>query len=155
MGCCGHAGLFLQDGHLVAALFLCFSNPSCSMSGSSFLSVSFPVLFLSPLLPVSPLLFFSLLRSSFLSLRPPPPGTLLGSHKLLGYPRNGSVLTGPVAQWIRHRPTEPGIVGSSPTGVIFDEGVVYSWLQAGETSACPNSGAWFRSTDLWVMSPTR
>ena len=24
---------------------------------------------------------------------------------------------GPVAQWIRHRPTEPGIVGSSPTGV--------------------------------------
>ena len=25
---------------------------------------------------------------------------------------------GPVAQWIRHRPTEPGIVGSSPTGVI-------------------------------------
>ena len=27
---------------------------------------------------------------------------------------------GPVAQWIRHRPTEPGIVGSSPTGVIFE-----------------------------------
>ena len=26
--------------------------------------------------------------------------------------------TGPVAQWIRRRPTEPGIVGSSPTGVI-------------------------------------
>ena len=26
--------------------------------------------------------------------------------------------TGPVAQWIRHRPTEPGIVGSSPTGVM-------------------------------------
>ena len=25
---------------------------------------------------------------------------------------------GPVAQWIRHRPTEPGIVGSNPTGVI-------------------------------------
>ena len=24
---------------------------------------------------------------------------------------------GPVAQWIRYRPTEPGIVGSSPTGV--------------------------------------
>ena len=23
-----------------------------------------------------------------------------------------------MAQWIRHRPTEPGIVGSSPTGVI-------------------------------------
>ena len=27
--------------------------------------------------------------------------------------------TGPVAQWIRHRPTEPGIAGSSPAGVIF------------------------------------
>ena len=26
---------------------------------------------------------------------------------------------GPVAQWIRHRPTEPGIAGSSPAGVIF------------------------------------
>ena len=24
---------------------------------------------------------------------------------------------GPVAQWIRHRPTEPGITGSSPAGV--------------------------------------
>ena len=29
------------------------------------------------------------------------------------------VSTGPVAQWIRHRPTEPGIVGSSPTGVNY------------------------------------
>ena len=27
-------------------------------------------------------------------------------------------LIGPVAQWIRHRPTEPGIAGSSPAGVI-------------------------------------
>ena len=26
---------------------------------------------------------------------------------------------GPVAQWIRHRPTEPGIVGSSPTRIIL------------------------------------
>ena len=25
---------------------------------------------------------------------------------------------GPVAQWIRHRPTEPGIAGLSPAGVI-------------------------------------
>ena len=25
---------------------------------------------------------------------------------------------GPAAQWIRHRPTEPGIAGSSPAGVI-------------------------------------
>ena len=28
-------------------------------------------------------------------------------------------VTGPVAQWIRHRPTEPGIASSSPAGVIF------------------------------------
>ena len=28
---------------------------------------------------------------------------------------------GPVAQWIRHRPTEPGIAGSSPAGVIIFE----------------------------------
>ena len=28
-------------------------------------------------------------------------------------------MLGPVAQWIRHRPTEPGIAGSSPAGVIF------------------------------------
>ena len=27
--------------------------------------------------------------------------------------------SGPVAQWIRHRPTEPGIAGSSPAGVIL------------------------------------
>ena len=27
--------------------------------------------------------------------------------------------TGPVAQWIRHRPTEPGIAASSPAGVMF------------------------------------
>ena len=29
-----------------------------------------------------------------------------------------NMLIGPVAQWIRHRPTEPGIAGSSPAGVI-------------------------------------
>ena len=29
----------------------------------------------------------------------------------------GSRVNGPVAQWIRHRPTEPGIAGSSPAGV--------------------------------------
>ena len=33
--------------------------------------------------------------------------------------RDASVVTfGPVAQWIRHRPTELGIAGSSPAGVI-------------------------------------
>ena len=26
---------------------------------------------------------------------------------------------GPLAQWIKLRPTEPGIAGSSPAGVIF------------------------------------
>ena len=28
---------------------------------------------------------------------------------------------GPVAQWIRHRPTEPGIAGSSPAGVMLSQ----------------------------------
>ena len=31
---------------------------------------------------------------------------------------SGHLSSGPVAQWIRHRPTEPGIAGSSPAGVI-------------------------------------
>ena len=30
---------------------------------------------------------------------------------------SGECIIGPVAQWIRHRPTEPGIAGSSPAGV--------------------------------------
>ena len=30
-----------------------------------------------------------------------------------------TILIGPVAQWIRHRPTEPVIAGSSPAGVMF------------------------------------
>ena len=33
--------------------------------------------------------------------------------------RQCHALRGPVAQWIRHRPTEPGIAGSSPAGVIL------------------------------------
>ena len=33
--------------------------------------------------------------------------------------RNVNHFIGPVDQWIRHRPTEPGIAGSSPAGVIF------------------------------------
>ena len=32
--------------------------------------------------------------------------------------RHAGTTTGPVAQWMRHRPTEPGIAGSSPAGVI-------------------------------------
>ena len=39
---------------------------------------------------------------------------LLQHHNLLSI----FEITGPVAQWIRHRPTEPGIAGSSPVGVI-------------------------------------
>ena len=34
---------------------------------------------------------------------------------------------GPVAQWIRHQPTEPGIVGSSPTGVMHTCDTVVSF----------------------------
>ena len=33
-------------------------------------------------------------------------------------PISGTSIRGPVAQWIRHRPTEPGIAGSSPAGVM-------------------------------------
>ena len=36
--------------------------------------------------------------------------------------RQAALLIGPVAQWIRHRPTEPGIAGSSPAGVILVSG---------------------------------
>ena len=32
--------------------------------------------------------------------------------------RSSATIEGPVAQWIRHRPTEPGIAGSSPAGVM-------------------------------------
>ena len=35
---------------------------------------------------------------------------------------------GPVAQWIRHRPTEPGIAGSSPAGVIFSTSALHAVL---------------------------
>ena len=52
-------------------------------------------------------------RPSFVGLRP-----------LAGCTRSSSdgcrpMPSGPVAQWIRHRPTEPGIVGSSPTRIIW------------------------------------
>ena len=40
---------------------------------------------------------------------------LLANFVETAYPR----VSGPVAQWIRHRPTEPGIAGSSPAGVIL------------------------------------
>ena len=40
-------------------------------------------------------------------------------HAALIYCKSKSKISGPVAQWIRHRPTEPGIAGSSPAGVIY------------------------------------
>ena len=42
------------------------------------------------------------------------------SFALFTWPMSSS---GPVAQWIRHRPTEPGIAGSRPAGVIL-----FAWL---------------------------
>ena len=45
-----------------------------------------------------------------------------------------------MAQWIRHRPTEPGIVGSSPTGVSL---ISAYWLHrpaARTSSSAPSSG---------------
>ena len=51
--------------------------------------------------------------------------------------------TGPVAQWIRHRPTEPGIAGSNPAGVVV-------------SVAKPDTGAWgtkgivYTCEDCWL-----
>ena len=45
-------------------------------------------------------------------------GRRRGVGMLLASPETRILCRGPVAQWIRHRPTEPGIVGSSPTGVM-------------------------------------
>ena len=39
--------------------------------------------------------------------------------RALSGPLAALMAQGPVAQWIRHRPTEPGIAGSSPGGVIL------------------------------------
>ena len=46
---------------------------------------------------------------------PPPRATTLFHPAPSGWPL---LPAGPVAQWIRHRPTEPGIAGSSPAGII-------------------------------------
>ena len=46
-----------------------------------------------------------------------------------------SSLSGPVAQWIRHRPTEPGIAGSSPAGVILLFHIVNSDMR-GRSETC-------------------
>ena len=47
------------------------------------------------------------------------------------------IITGPVAQWIRHRPTEPGIAGSSPAGVICFVSSQYLDKDAGEEESNP------------------
>jgi hypothetical protein len=49
-------------------------------------------------------------------------------------------LLGPVAQWIRHRPTEPGIAGSSPAGVI--------WVRA---AACKSARGARRATRRRIL----
>jgi hypothetical protein len=42
-----------------------------------------------------------------------------------------------VAQWIRHRPTEPGIAGSSPAGVIYSSCASTVWARfANDGSIC-------------------
>ena len=49
---------------------------------------------------------------------------------------------GPVAQWIRHRPTEPGIAGSSRAGVIHHfccNQNKHSFLPSGWTTRCSGS----------------
>ncbi len=42
--------------------------------------------------------------------------TLASAERLC---RRGLTASGPMVQWIRHRPTEPGIAGLSPAGVII------------------------------------
>ena len=47
--------------------------------------------------------------------------------------------SGPVSQWIRHWPTEPGIAGSSPAGVISPPAALGCSPRLGRV-ACPQSG---------------
>lgn len=52
------------------------------------------------------------------------------SFACIRLPKNASGPTftkGPVAKWIRHQPSELGIVGSSPTWVIFER-LHLNWL---------------------------
>ena len=50
----------------------------------------------------------------------------LGSTKtsLKGDVRSSATIEGPVVQWIRHRPTESGIAGSSPAGVMIHRSAI-------------------------------
>ena len=86
--------------------------PSFLSSLSSLLCSHLPSLssLASPSLSLTAL--FSLLPVSCCSLALPP------SSPCFQVARSTSKGIGPVAQWIRHRPTEPGIAGSSPAGVM-------------------------------------
>ena len=57
----------------------------------------------------------------------------------------------PVAQWIRHRPTEPGIAGSSPAGVLLpaDLALPWPWLP------CFPASRWRESAGVcpWLSQP--
>ena len=55
-----------------------------------------------------------------------------------------------MAQWIRHRPTEPGIAGSSPAGVIESEPGRACLASIGRTMTC-----FLRSTDGPVLGRAR
>ena len=49
---------------------------------------------------------------------------------------------GPVAQWIRHRPTEPGIAGSNPAGVIVHSGGTCLCVFPAGITSCTLVCAW-------------
>ena len=51
----------------------------------------------------------------------------------------------PVAQWIRHWPTEPGIAGSSPAGVICDQ---LKWSAAGSQAPMKSLSPKGKSIDV-------
>ena len=66
---------------------------------------------------------------------------------------------GPVAQWIRHRPTEPGIAGSSPAGVICTSPEFFTALSSSsshpfraKTAARPLPGQDFTARISFLVS---
>ena len=67
-------------------------------------------------------------------------------------PRKGDSITGPVAQWIRHRPTEPGIAGSSPAGVICQGVACFCFALSRDLGKCDPGRT--RTCNLWFRRPT-
>ena len=61
----------------------------------------------------------ALARAGAPSIRDLVPGGRVAGRDCCNEQLDRHHITGPVAQWIRHRPTEPGIAGSSPAGVII------------------------------------